>query len=60
MAMRDDANQVDVHLDCDFNILSAPADHEGSSDGHNAPGDAEGWSLERIANGCGWPKGLGE
>jgi hypothetical protein len=30
MALRDDGNQVDVHLDRDFKVLSAPADHEGS------------------------------
>jgi uncharacterized membrane protein YkoI len=27
---RDDGSQVDVHLDRDFNVLSTPADHEGS------------------------------
>jgi hypothetical protein len=41
MTMRDDANQVDVHLDRDLNILGAPADHEGTSDGQDAPGGAE-------------------
>jgi uncharacterized membrane protein YkoI len=28
--IRDDGSQVDVHLDRDFNVLSTPADHEGS------------------------------
>jgi hypothetical protein len=37
MVMRDDGNQVDVHRD--FNVLSAPADHEGSPDGQDAPSD---------------------
>jgi uncharacterized membrane protein YkoI len=27
---KDDGSQVDVHLDRDFNVLSTPADHEGS------------------------------
>ena len=26
---RDDGTQVDVHLDRSFNVLAAPADHEG-------------------------------
>jgi hypothetical protein len=28
--IKDDGSQVDVHLDRDFNVLSTPADHEGS------------------------------
>ena len=37
---RDDGSQVDVHLDRNFNILSAPADHEGpdTKDGPNDNG----------------------
>jgi hypothetical protein len=42
MAMRDDANQVEVHLDRDFNVLSASADHEGSPDGQDAPSGGSG------------------
>ena len=29
---RDDGSQLDVHLDRDFDVLSAPADHESSND----------------------------
>ena len=39
---RDDGGQVDVHLDCDFNVLSVPADHEGSPDDQDAPSDGGG------------------
>ena len=39
---RGDGSQVDVHLDRDFNILSAPADHEGSPDGQDEPKDGGG------------------
>ena len=28
--IREDGSQVDVHLDRDYNVLSTPADHEGS------------------------------
>ena len=35
---RDDGSQVDVHLDRDFNVLSAPTDH-GSPDDKDAPND---------------------
>ncbi len=28
--IRGDGSQVDVHLDRDFNVLSTPADHEGT------------------------------
>jgi uncharacterized membrane protein YkoI len=38
---RDDGSQVDVHLDRDFNVLSTPADHEGSED-KDAPDDSGG------------------
>jgi hypothetical protein len=36
---RDDGSQLDVHLDRDFNVLSAPTDHEGSPDDQGAPND---------------------
>ena len=39
---REDGSQVDVHLDCDFNVLSTPTDHEGSPDGQDAPNDGGG------------------
>ena len=39
---RDDGSRVDVHLDRDFNVLSAPADQEGSPDGQDAPNDGGG------------------
>ena len=39
---RDDGSQVDVHLDRDFAVLSAPTDHEGSSDGQDAQNDGGG------------------
>ena len=39
--IREDGSQVDVHLDSDFNVLSAPADHE-SPDGKDAPNDSGG------------------
>jgi uncharacterized membrane protein YkoI len=38
---RDDGSQVDVHLDRDFNVLSTPADHEGSEN-NDAPNDDGG------------------
>ena len=42
---KDDGSQVDVHLDRDFNVLGAPADHEGSdhesSDDNDAHDDGE-------------------
>lgn len=39
---RDDGSQVDLHLDRDFNVLSTPADHEGSLDDKDAPNDGGG------------------
>ena len=42
MAMRDDGNQVDVHHEREFNVLSALANHEGSPDGQDAPSDVGG------------------
>ncbi len=39
---RGDGSQVDVHLDRDFAVLSAPTDHEGSPDGQDAPNDGGG------------------
>jgi uncharacterized membrane protein YkoI len=39
--VRDDGSQVDVHLDRDFNVLSTPADHEGS-DSKDASDDSGG------------------
>ena len=39
---REDGSQVDVHLDRDFAVLSAPTDHEGSSDGQDAQNDGGG------------------
>ena len=39
---RDDGSQVDVHLDRNFNVLSTPADHEGSPDSKDAPNDSGG------------------
>jgi hypothetical protein len=39
---RDDGSQVDVHLDRDFDVLSTPADQEGSPDGQDAPNDSGG------------------
>ena len=38
---RDDGSQVDVHLDREFNVLSAPADTE-SHDGKDEPSDDSG------------------
>jgi uncharacterized membrane protein YkoI len=39
--IRGDGSQVDVHLDRDFNVLSTPADHEGS-DSKDASNDSGG------------------
>jgi uncharacterized membrane protein YkoI len=39
--IRGDGSQVDVHLDRDFNVLSTPADHEGS-DSKDASSDSGG------------------
>ena len=39
---RDAGRQVDVHLDRDFDVLSAPTDHEGSPDGQDAQNDGGG------------------
>ena len=39
--IRPDGSQVDVHLDRDFNVLSTPADHEGS-DSKDASNDSGG------------------
>jgi uncharacterized membrane protein YkoI len=39
---REDGSQVDVHLDRDFNVLSAPGDHEGFDDSEDAPSDGGG------------------
>ena len=39
--IRTDGSQVDVHLDRDFNVLSTPADHEGS-DSKDASDDSGG------------------
>jgi len=39
--IRDDGSQVDVHLDRDYNVLSTPADHEGS-DSEDASSDSGG------------------
>ena len=39
---RDDGSQVDVHLDRNFDVLSAPTDHEGSPDGQDAQNDGGG------------------
>jgi uncharacterized membrane protein YkoI len=36
--IREDGSQVDVHLDCDYNALSTPSDHEGS-DSKDASGE---------------------
>jgi hypothetical protein len=30
--VRDDGTQVDVHLDRSLNVLSTPAEHDGSED----------------------------
>ena len=35
----DDGSQIDVHLDRDYNVLSTPADHEGS-DSKDASNDS--------------------
>ena len=39
--IRGDGSQVDVHLDRDFNVLSTPADNEGS-DSKDASSDSGG------------------
>ena len=39
--IKDDGSQVDVHLDRDFNVLSTPADHEGS-DSKDSSSDSGG------------------
>jgi hypothetical protein len=39
--IRGDGSQVDVHLDRDFNVLSTPADHEGS-DSKDSSSDSGG------------------
>ena len=39
--IRPDGSQVDVHLDRDFNVLSTPADHEGS-DSKDSSSDSGG------------------
>ena len=39
--IRGDGSQVDVHLDRDFNVMSTPADHEGS-DSKDASNDSGG------------------
>jgi uncharacterized membrane protein YkoI len=39
--IRKDGSQVDVHLDRDYNVLSTPADHEGS-DSKDASDDSGG------------------
>jgi uncharacterized membrane protein YkoI len=39
--IRDDGSQVDVHLDRDINVLSTPADHEGS-DSKDSSSDSGG------------------
>jgi hypothetical protein len=39
--IRGDGSQVDVHLDRDYNVLSTPADHEGS-DSKDASNDSGG------------------
>jgi uncharacterized membrane protein YkoI len=39
--IRGDGSQVDVHLDRDFNVLSTPADHEGS-DSKDSSNDSGG------------------
>ena len=39
--IRDDGSQVDVHLDRNFNVMSTPADHEGS-DNTDASNDSGG------------------
>ena len=39
---RDDGSQVDVHLDRNFDVLSAPTDHEGSPDGQDTQNDGGG------------------
>jgi uncharacterized membrane protein YkoI len=39
--IRTDGSQVDVHLDRDFNVLSTPADNEGS-DSKDASSDSGG------------------
>ncbi len=39
--IRSDGSQVDVHLDRDFNVLSTPADHEGS-DSKDSSNDSGG------------------
>jgi uncharacterized membrane protein YkoI len=39
--IRGDGSQVDVHLDRNFNVLSTPADHEGS-DSNDSSNDSGG------------------
>ena len=39
--IRTDGSQVDVHLDRNYNVLSTPADHEGS-DSEDASNDSGG------------------
>jgi uncharacterized membrane protein YkoI len=39
--IREDGSQVDVHLDRNYNVLSTPADHEGS-DSTDASNDSGG------------------
>jgi uncharacterized membrane protein YkoI len=39
--IKDDGSQVDVHLDRNYNVLSTPADHEGS-DSTDASNDSGG------------------
>ena len=39
--LREDGSQVDVHLDRDFDVLSTPADHEGS-DSKDSSSDSGG------------------
>ena len=40
--LREDGSQVDVHLDRDFNVLSAPGDHEGPDESEDEPNDDGG------------------
>ena len=40
--LREDGSQVDVHLDRDFNVLSAPGDHEGPDESEDEPNDNSG------------------
>ncbi len=40
--IREDGSQVDVHLDRDFNILSAPGDHESLDESEDEPNDDGG------------------